>query len=204
MEGLLGEIRALVKRLATMLGGLRSAGEAAPRCGPRAPSLRSARSLPRVPGTIAGQQRGMEMAEALAAAVERLRARALSAPPLPEDPGEPAAAEPHGPRRCRRPGGAAAAPPRAGAAASGRRGGVAWRPERPRPIRPAREATRKAYLVVPQAQAPAPQRETPPPLPEAPRRPSPPRRRRAPSPRHKHSQSLLRRIRNRRKERRGG
>jgi hypothetical protein len=220
MEGLLGEIRALVKRLATMLGGLRSA---APAPAPAAPRRVEE---PRVrPGALAGQQRGMEMADALAAAVERLRERALSAPPLPEDPAEPeppphpAGALPADPEPEPSVDAAVipveeAAPSPPGARAP-RPPAVQEEPPRRRDAEAAAipeqaagpgaaEPTRRPDLA-PQAQAPPPPPPYEVPLPVPPEQapdavaPAAPAR-----PRHKHSQSLLRRLRNRRKERRGG
>jgi hypothetical protein len=91
MEGLLGEIRALIGRLGTVLSAVRRAPEPPPQTAPPAPipADRTPSGLP----DAAAQQRGLEMADALAAAVERLRARALSAPPLPpeqeQEPDEP-------------------------------------------------------------------------------------------------------------------
>ncbi len=194
MEGLLGEIRALVGRLAAMLSGLRREAPAAPARPREDAAPREAGPLPpRRPAALAGQQRGMEMAEALAAAVERLRARALSAPPLPEDPAEP-----------RLPGAVAEAPTAP----------LPADPEAPRPAPgtgapeqepPAAPPSRRPPLV-PQAQEPPPY-EVPLPLP-APRAAEPaagmetspahPAAQRE----HKHSRSLLRRLRDRRKERR--
>jgi hypothetical protein len=214
MEGLLGEIRALVKRLATMLGGLRSAAPAP------APSAPRRAEEPQVrPGAVAGQQRGMEMADALAAAVERLRERALSAPPLPEDPAEPspphragatpadpepqggaeAAAMPVDPAAPSPPGARAPRPPAVQEEPAPRLDAEAPAvPEQPGGPEPARRPD-----LAPQAQAPAPPSEVP--LPVPPQAPPDPAAPAAPSrPRHKHSQSLLRRLRNRRKERRGG
>jgi predicted nucleic acid-binding Zn-ribbon protein len=221
MEGLLGEIRALVKRLAAVLGGLRSpeppARPAVP-TPPAAPRRAEERS-----GASAGQQRGLEMAEALAAAVERLRERALSAPPLPEDPGGPppprvAHTEPLPASPRTSPGARAPLPTDPGAPQVS----PAARSPLPPPVQPppaqpnaaplaadaeqpaatAAEPSRKPDLL-PQAQGLAPSYEVPLPLPgqPAPQRPAQDAGKR---PRHKHSQSLLRRIRNRRKERRGG
>jgi hypothetical protein len=190
MEGVLGEIRSLVGRLAEMLRGMRLSPPAPTAAPPREPPAQAAaaaaaprRSAPRPaetgrpPPALADQQRGMDMAEALATAVERLRARASSAPPLPEDPGEP--------------------PPPAA--------------ERPAPFP---RAPLPADPAAPEP-APAPPRdEIPLPTPEpaglahsaadaegVAARPGakPPAR-----PRHKHSQSLLGRIFNRRKQRRSG
>jgi hypothetical protein len=91
MEGLLGEIRALISRLGAMLSSVRARPEPQPQ--PVSPQQPQSLEPPRSTGTSqaaasAAQQRGLEMADALAAAVERLRARAQTAPPLPEDPGE--------------------------------------------------------------------------------------------------------------------
>ena len=256
MEGLLGEIRALVKRLAAMLGGLRGAGEAAtPKPAPAPPAAATpvAPASPAMPpatpsapaaagwrrdepvsrqGTVAGQQRGLEMADALAAAVERLRARALSAPPLPEDPGEPVPPrsvapatplpiDPEAPqplsaaRAPRPPGGPEEAPPaperpdalrlRPAAGPDGAATAAAGPGERPTaPAGPASGPEPSGELPrAPQAQESAPSYEIPLPAPGL-QTPAPAEATPAARPRHKHSQSLMRRIRNRRKERRGG
>jgi hypothetical protein len=61
---------------------------------PRPPSPRAA--VPKAPaGNVAGEARGAEMADALAAAVERLRARAEVAPEFVEDRPQPAKPPPH-------------------------------------------------------------------------------------------------------------
>jgi len=72
METLLGEMKGIVGRVAAALAG--EGKQVASAASPAAPELR-----------------GAEMADALAAAVERLRARAEAAPPLTEQAAEPAA-----------------------------------------------------------------------------------------------------------------
>src|SRR6185437_9153210 len=173
MEGLLGEIRALVGRLAAMLGAMRRGPEAPPR-EPAMPPRDPGPLAPRRPAALAGQQRGMEMADALAAAVERLRARALSAPPLPEDPAEPpppggaveapAALLPPDPS-APEPGAAppAAGAPRAPHAPAEPASSAPSAPVQEHEAPPAAEPTRQPPLV-PQAQAPPPY-EVPIPLP---------------------------------------
>ncbi len=91
MERVLGEIRAIVGRLGALLSSTRRAPEPPPVAAPTVAAPPRASGVATAP---IGQPRGAEMADALAAAVERLRARALSAPPLPEDPQEPEAASP--------------------------------------------------------------------------------------------------------------
>src|SRR5258708_33425945 len=122
------------------------------------------------------------MADGLAAAAEGLRARAQSAPLLPEAPGEAAAESPWitTPRAPQPPASASAQPAGGAAAASA-----------PAPEAPAA------------AGAPAPVTEPPLPAPEAPVRVANPAPAPIPlKPRNKHSQSLIGRLRNRRKQRR--
>ncbi len=156
MEGLLGEVRAVVGRLGTVLASARRAPRP-PAAPPPPPPVSPAARL-------AGEQRGAEMADALAAAVERLRERALSAPPLPEDPEEPGG--PAGEQRPALPGRApdarAPTPPPLVAA------------ERPAEPAPAAQAPRDTAAGTPRGKT------------------------------HKHSESLIRRLRNRRKQRRSG
>jgi hypothetical protein len=98
MEGVLGEVKGIVGRLAA---AVRSASPPAPAAAalaqpaPAAPAPEAAPAsiplpitlAPAAPSTAAvGEQRGAEMAEALAAAVERLRARAESVPVEPPEP----------------------------------------------------------------------------------------------------------------------
>jgi hypothetical protein len=74
MEGLLGEVKGIVARLGTALTGPRREPP------PRAPApVAPAPPMP-VKSPPVGDQRGLEMADALAAAVERLRARAELGP----------------------------------------------------------------------------------------------------------------------------
>lgn len=72
METLLGELKGIVGRVTAAL------------------SVES-QDLPQAVQPAAPELRGAEMADALAAAVERLRARAEAAPPAPEQTAEPAA-----------------------------------------------------------------------------------------------------------------
>jgi hypothetical protein len=121
------------------------------------------------------------MADALAVAVERLRARAQTAPPLPEDPGELEALRPATSAPVPDP--VAPIPPPAQSQA---------------PIPP--PAQPPAAPAGPAPDAPAPAADTPAqvsaeaqlaPAPSVPAKPA-----------NKHSQSLIGRIRNRRKQRR--
>jgi DNA repair exonuclease SbcCD ATPase subunit len=89
MEVLLGEMKGIVARVSVVL----AAGEQAARAGASAPASATA-AVAGVP-PVAGEPRGGEMADALAAAVERLRARAASSPegeaaPVVEQAAEPA------------------------------------------------------------------------------------------------------------------
>jgi len=77
LEALLGEMNGIVARVTAALAG-----------GGRSALARQS------PPTSAPETRGAEMADALAAAVERLRARAEAAPPVGEGPVEPADAPP--------------------------------------------------------------------------------------------------------------
>ena len=188
MEGLLGEIRALISRLGSVIGALREKPAPPPPASapnPLAAPL-GAVGAGTEPSAVA-RQRGEEMAEALAAAVERLRARALSAPPLPEDPGEHVAEAPVPDP---------SAPPRAPLPPTVSSGA----PEAEQPsvavadTEQAKGAARPENASEPAAETPAAQavetvRE---PIAATPKRPA-----------NKHSQSLISRIRNRRKERRG-
>jgi hypothetical protein len=70
METLLGDMRGIVGRVSTALAAEPQASQA--------------------PALVAPEVRGAEMADALAAAVERLRARAEAAPPTPEEEPSPA------------------------------------------------------------------------------------------------------------------
>lgn len=177
MEGLLGEIRALISRLGSVIGTLRE--KPAPPAAPAPQPLRAALGATE-PSALA-RQRGEEMAEALAAAVERLRARASSAPPLPEDPGEHVAAAPVPDPSAPVPPRAPVPPPATGSEeASGEEPSATAEP-----LPQTREADR-------QESGEAAVETSPEPASQAPKRPS-----------NKHSESLIGRIRKRRKERRG-
>jgi hypothetical protein len=88
MEQLVGEMKALVERLT------RAAAVERPAASTGQASLPAEASRGQEPRSaeLAGEARGAEMAEALAAAVERLRARAEATPPL--EAVEPATKQP--------------------------------------------------------------------------------------------------------------
>ncbi len=180
MEGVLGEVKGIVGRLA---GAVRSAPAPAPFAQP-------VTLAPVAPGVGAAEEpRGAEMAEALAAAVERLRARAESIPL--DSPAESFADAPEEPAED--PG--AGLGPAARSAAELEPGAVA-EPDAdgPRaPVPPVLERSEEApQKPVEQAAEPAPEAAAAPvaPLPAA--KP------------HKHTMTLLGRIRYRRKQRRDG
>jgi hypothetical protein len=176
MEGLLGEVKGIVTRLGSAL--------TAPRREPPPPPPPPAPPRTLLPRPT-GDQRGLEMADALAAAVERLRARAELAPEdarqlvtdligSPAERTTPAAApEPT----------VVAEPP------------TSTQPELISEAAPV-SAVVSAEVPVPVPVEPEVTSEAAAQQPEAPERSAPVK------PRYKHSQSLLRRISNRRKQRR--
>jgi len=176
MEGLLGEIRALVARLGALLGGSRSRPEPPPEQTPMQPGVG--------PVSPSAPQRGLEMADALAAAVERLRSRAQTAPPLPEDPGEGLAATAisSGPI----PDPSAPLSPRAPLPPGQASGALAAEPALPAPDSSAATPAAPAQAQEPVEAAVPARASTPVPA----------------KPGNKHSESLIGRIRNRRKQRR--
>jgi hypothetical protein len=225
MEGLLGEIRALISRLGAMLSSVRARPEPPPQqpmpsqqAQPPQP-LRSSETS-QAAASAAGQ-RGLEMADALAAAVERLRARAQTAPPLPEDPGELEALRPATPAPVPDP--VAPIPPPAQSEAPIQPPAQSQAPIPPPAQPPVAPLTPAGWQVEPQArpvpdtgvgrapQPPAtpagPATDTPAPAADtAAQAPVEAQIAPAPSvpakPANKHSQSLIGRIRNRRKQRR--
>lgn len=156
MEGVLGEVKGIVGRLA---GAVRSNSRPAPAL-PRTPPV----AAPTVSDKILTEERGTEMADALAAAVERLRARADVLPDGAEGEQLPGVAEP------------------AADAGAGLGRPLARTPEPPERARP--EAPQE--VPEPPVQASAEPEAQP-----APMKP------------HKHTMTLLGRIRYRRKQRRG-
>jgi hypothetical protein len=176
MEGLLGEVKGIVARLGSALTAPRRETPPTPVAPVQTAPPRTL--LPRP----TGDQRGLEMADALAAAVERLRARAELAPEdarqlvtdLIGSPAERAAAAPEPIVPAETP--------------------VSAQPEVPPEVAPAPAAlvADAPSPVAPEAPAEAPAQQ-----PEAPEQGVPAK------PRYKHSQSLIRRIGNRRKQRRG-
>jgi uncharacterized coiled-coil protein SlyX len=80
MEGLVGEMKAIVERLNTAIAAEGQVEE--PRLAMAPPAARPEVGRSPEPD-LAVEQRGAEMADALAAAVERLRSRAEAAPALP-------------------------------------------------------------------------------------------------------------------------
>lgn len=89
MEGLLGDVKGIVGRLGAALTATRREEPTSMPMPASPPFPSSLPSAPEPPGqverTVGVDQRGLEMADALAAAVERLRARAEGAPaPAPE------------------------------------------------------------------------------------------------------------------------
>ncbi len=96
MEALVGELRGVASRLGAALAGAESAAQPAPvsaTAGPRFPQPavpgQAPAGLGSTPRALPAEVRGVEMADALAAAVERLRARAEAAPALHEVAAEP-------------------------------------------------------------------------------------------------------------------
>jgi hypothetical protein len=91
VEVIVGEMKQIVARLAEAISARAAAPPPAPP--PLAPSAPLARPAPQQqpPPSAIAQARGEEMAEALAAAVERLRARAEAAPPAATEVAPPAA-----------------------------------------------------------------------------------------------------------------
>jgi hypothetical protein len=95
MEGLVGEMKGIVARLTAAFGAARRPDVRPDRAADPQPHLREGfapgEARPTEPGPLA---RGAEMADALAAAVERLRARAEAAPVAEQRPPAPAVARP--------------------------------------------------------------------------------------------------------------
>jgi hypothetical protein len=209
MEQLIGEMKELITRLVRGLGERRPSGASAPAASLAAPRAASEprERAPRTTSTAAvAEARGEEMAEALAAAVDRLRARAQAAPGAPghvkhaalvhDQPAAPAAPQALAPEH----------PPPATPAPAARERPEAGRATEPPPwARPEPPAATQAYPGGPaapgaqirgataaeQAAAPVPRPASERAQALAPQRPS-----------HKHSMSLIGRIRLWRKQRR--
>jgi hypothetical protein len=82
MESLLGDMKGIVARVTAALAAERASAER-PTIDRSAIGQLEAGQHPPAP-SVPGEARGVEMADALAAAVERLRARAECAPPIPD------------------------------------------------------------------------------------------------------------------------